>query len=47
MKTRVIIPVYNHEHAIVHVISRIKEYGIPCLLGVCRSFNDPILIEIE
>jgi len=32
MKPCIIIPVYNHEHAIVHVISRIKEYGIPCLL---------------
>jgi glycosyltransferase involved in cell wall biosynthesis len=32
MKTCIIIPVYNHEHAISQVISRIKEYGIPCLL---------------
>lgn len=32
MKTCIIIPVYNHEHAIPQVISRIKEYGIPCLL---------------
>ena len=32
MKTCIIIPVYNHEHAIVKVISRLKGYGIPCLL---------------
>lgn len=32
MKICIIIPVYNHEHAIVHVISRLKAYGIPCLL---------------
>ncbi|MGZ5011334.1 MAG: glycosyltransferase family 2 protein [Methylobacter sp.] len=32
MKTCIIIPVYNHEHAIPHVISRLKGYGIPCLL---------------
>ncbi|MGR8981505.1 MAG: glycosyltransferase family 2 protein [Gammaproteobacteria bacterium] len=32
MKTCIIIPVYNHEHAILHVISRLKRYGIPCLL---------------
>jgi glycosyltransferase involved in cell wall biosynthesis len=32
MKPCIIIPVYNHEHAIPHVISRLKEYGIPCLL---------------
>jgi len=28
----IIIPVYNHEHAIAHVIANIKGYGIPCLL---------------
>ena len=32
MKTCIIIPVYNHEHAIPQVISRLKKYGIPCLL---------------
>lgn len=32
MKTCIIIPVYNHEHAILQVIARIKGYGIPCLL---------------
>jgi glycosyltransferase involved in cell wall biosynthesis len=32
MKTCIIIPVYNHEHAIAHVISRLKGYDIPCLL---------------
>jgi glycosyltransferase involved in cell wall biosynthesis len=32
MKTCIIIPVYNHEHAIPYVISRLKDYGIPCLL---------------
>ena len=32
MKPCIIIPVYNHEHAIVQVISRLKGYGIPCLL---------------
>jgi glycosyltransferase involved in cell wall biosynthesis len=32
MKPCIIIPVYNHEQAIVQLISRLKEYGIPCLL---------------
>ena len=32
MKPCIIIPVYNHEHAIVQVISRLKKFGIPCLL---------------
>jgi len=32
MKPCIIIPVYNHEHAIAHVIARLKAYGIPCLL---------------
>jgi len=32
MKTCIIIPVYNHEHAIAQVISRLKGHGIPCLL---------------
>ncbi|HEY5140096.1 MAG TPA: glycosyltransferase family 2 protein [Methylococcales bacterium] len=32
MKTCIIIPVYNHEHAIAKVISGLKGYGIPCLL---------------
>jgi len=32
MKTCIIIPVYNHEHAIPQVISRLKKYSIPCLL---------------
>lgn len=32
MKPCIIIPVYNHEHAIVQVIARLKGYGIPCLL---------------
>jgi glycosyltransferase involved in cell wall biosynthesis len=32
MKPCIIIPVYNHEHAIVQVISRLKQYGIHCLL---------------
>jgi len=32
MKPCIIIPVYNHEHAIVHVIANVKQYGIPCLL---------------
>ncbi len=32
MKPCIIIPVYNHEHAIAQVIARLKGYGIPCLL---------------
>jgi glycosyltransferase involved in cell wall biosynthesis len=32
MKPCIVIPVYNHEHAIVHVIANLKHYGIPCLL---------------
>jgi len=32
MRTCIIIPVYNHEHAIPRVISRLKGYGIYCLL---------------
>jgi len=32
MKPCIIIPVYNHEHAITQVISKLKSYGIPCLL---------------
>jgi glycosyltransferase involved in cell wall biosynthesis len=32
MKPCIIIPIYNHEHAIPHVISRLRGYGIPCLL---------------
>ena len=32
MKPCIIIPVYNHEHAIAQVISKLKPYGIPCLL---------------
>lgn len=32
MKPCIIIPVYNHEHAISRVIAKLKPYGIPCLL---------------
>ena len=32
MKLCIIIPVYNHEHAIIQVLSRLKQYDIPCLL---------------
>ncbi|MDD4916153.1 MAG: glycosyltransferase family 2 protein [Methylococcales bacterium] len=32
MKPCIIIPVYNHEHAITQVIAKLKAYGIPCLL---------------
>ena len=32
MKPCIIIPVYNHEHAIAQVIAKLKPYGIPCLL---------------
>jgi glycosyltransferase involved in cell wall biosynthesis len=32
MKPCIIIPVYNHEHAIVQVIAHLKPHGIPCLL---------------
>ncbi len=32
MKTCVIIPVYNHQEAIVHVIAQLKPFGLPCYL---------------
>lgn len=32
MKPCIIIPVYNHEHAISRVVARLKDYGLPCLL---------------
>ncbi len=32
MKPCIIIPVYNHQEAIVHVIERLKPQGIPCFL---------------
>lgn len=32
MKPCIIIPVYNHEHAILDVVSRLKPYGIPLIL---------------
>jgi glycosyltransferase involved in cell wall biosynthesis len=32
MKICIIVPVYNHEQAIPYVISKLKIYGIPCLL---------------
>jgi len=32
MKACIIIPVYNHEHAIVRVIANLKQHGIPCFL---------------
>jgi glycosyltransferase involved in cell wall biosynthesis len=32
MNPCIIIPVYNHEHAIAQVIAHLKPHGIPCLL---------------
>jgi glycosyltransferase involved in cell wall biosynthesis len=32
MKICVIVPVYNHENAILHVVGKLKAYEIPCLL---------------
>ena len=32
MKTCIIIPVYNHEAAISHVLAKLKNFGIPTLL---------------
>jgi len=32
MKTCIIIPVYNHEHAIVKVIEKLKDFQLPCFL---------------
>jgi len=32
MKPCIIIPVYDHEHAIVQVIARIKNYRVPSIL---------------
>src|SRR5450631_3101667 len=32
MKTCVIIPVYNHSEAIVHVIEALKPFGLSCYL---------------
>ena len=32
MKTCIIIPVYNHENAIVKVVEKLKDCGLPCFL---------------
>ena len=32
MKTCVIIPVYNHQEAIVRVVEQLKSFGLPCYL---------------
>ena len=32
MKVCVIVPVYNHEQAIPRVVSKLKVYGLPCIL---------------
>ena len=32
MNICIIVPVYNHEEAIPHVVTQLKTYGIPCLL---------------
>ena len=32
MKLCVIIPVYNHEHAIIQVVANLKQHAIPCFL---------------
>ena len=32
MKTCIIVPVYNHEQAIPHVLTSLKAQGLPCLL---------------
>ena len=32
MNICIIVPVYNHEEAIPHVLAKLKVYGIPCLL---------------
>jgi len=32
MNTCVIIPVYNHQEAIVHVVGQLKSFGLPCYL---------------
>lgn len=32
MKTCIIIPIYNHELAIPHVLEKLKGYGLPCFL---------------
>ena len=32
MKICIIVPVYNHELAIPHVVSKLKVYGLPCIL---------------
>ena len=32
MKTCIIIPVYNHENAIVKVVEKVKAFGLPCFL---------------
>jgi len=32
MKICIIVPVYNHEEAILRVLAKLKVYGIPCLL---------------
>ncbi len=32
MKMCVVIPVYNHERAIVQIVEQLKSYGLPCIL---------------
>ncbi len=32
MNVCIIVPVYNHEHAIPHLVAKLKAYGLPCLL---------------
>jgi glycosyltransferase involved in cell wall biosynthesis len=32
MKICIIVPVYNHEEVVTHVVAKLKVYGLPCLL---------------
>jgi len=43
MELCIIIPVYNHEHSIIQIISKLKQYKIPCILvndGSSKSCSD-------
>ena len=40
MKTCIVIPVYNHEQAIINVVAQLKGYGLPCILVNDGSSNE-------
>lgn len=44
MKACIIVPVYNHEHAISQVVEKLKVHGLPCLLVNDGSSTDCSLV---